>query len=202
MMIESSTSCLFDPPELPAHAAGAGGLFVESRFSSCLAEAGASGIEASDRDQHAEDDRLRARRAARDGDVDREDSIDAAGAGISFADDTPGPGTICAISGSAPSGAVDRDFRRSCFVSIRRASFSRRRSATAFALTFGGAWSPMSGHRMSPLFSSATGLIYIEPDRDDFTTQLNLVDEPLATLPLERVRPPRAALDEIMDVFR
>ena len=45
----------------------------------------------------------------------------------------------------------------------------------------------------------ATGLIYIEPDRDDFITQLNLVDEPLATLSLERVRPPKAALDEIMD---
>ena len=32
----------------------------------------------------------------------------------------------------------------------------------------------------------ATGIIYIEPDRDDFLTQLNMVDEPLATLPLER----------------
>jgi len=31
----------------------------------------------------------------------------------------------------------------------------------------------------------ATGIIYIEPDRDDFLTQLNMVDEPLATLPLE-----------------
>jgi 2-oxoglutarate ferredoxin oxidoreductase subunit beta len=45
----------------------------------------------------------------------------------------------------------------------------------------------------------ATGLIYIEPDRDDFITQLNVVDEPLATLPLERVRPPKAVLDEIME---
>ena len=35
----------------------------------------------------------------------------------------------------------------------------------------------------------ATGIIYIEPDRDDFLTQLNVVDEPLATLPLDRVRP-------------
>ena len=35
----------------------------------------------------------------------------------------------------------------------------------------------------------ATGLIYIEPDRDDFLTQLNVVDEPLATLPLSRTRP-------------
>ena len=31
----------------------------------------------------------------------------------------------------------------------------------------------------------ATGIIYIEPDRDDFLTQLNVVDEPLASLPLE-----------------
>src|SRR5689334_7901867 len=48
----------------------------------------------------------------------------------------------------------------------------------------------------------ATGLIYIEPDRDDFLTLLNVVDEPLATLPLERVRPGREALDEIMESLR
>ena len=48
----------------------------------------------------------------------------------------------------------------------------------------------------------ATGLIYIEPGRDDFLTQLNLVDEPLATLPLERVRPGREALEEIMEGLR
>ena len=35
----------------------------------------------------------------------------------------------------------------------------------------------------------ATGLIYIEPDRDDFLSQLDVVDEPLATLPLDRIRP-------------
>ncbi|MBI4477155.1 MAG: 2-oxoacid:ferredoxin oxidoreductase subunit beta, partial [Acidobacteria bacterium] len=48
----------------------------------------------------------------------------------------------------------------------------------------------------------ATGVIYIEPDRDDFLELLNLVDEPLASLPLERVRPPKEALDEIMDSLR
>ena len=48
----------------------------------------------------------------------------------------------------------------------------------------------------------ATGLIYIEPDRDDFITQLNVVDEPLARLPLERVRPGREALEEIMEGLR
>ena len=48
----------------------------------------------------------------------------------------------------------------------------------------------------------ATGLIYIEPDRDDFLELLNVVDEPLATLPLDRVRPGREALEEIMESLR
>ena len=48
----------------------------------------------------------------------------------------------------------------------------------------------------------ATGLIYIEPDRDDFLAQLNVVDEPLATLPLDRVRPGKEALVEIMEGLR
>src|SRR2546423_507771 len=48
----------------------------------------------------------------------------------------------------------------------------------------------------------ATGLSYIEPDRDDFLTLLNVVDEPLATLPLERIRPGREALEEIMEGLR
>ena len=48
----------------------------------------------------------------------------------------------------------------------------------------------------------ATGLIYIEPDRDDFLEQLNLIDEPLATLPLEKVRPGQEALEEIMESLR
>ena len=48
----------------------------------------------------------------------------------------------------------------------------------------------------------ATGIIYLEPDQDDFLTLLNLVDEPLARLPQDRVRPPKAALDEIMDALR
>jgi 2-oxoglutarate/2-oxoacid ferredoxin oxidoreductase subunit beta len=48
----------------------------------------------------------------------------------------------------------------------------------------------------------ATGIIYIEPDKDDFTTMLNLVDEPLATLPLESVRPGPEVLEEIMESLR
>jgi 2-oxoglutarate ferredoxin oxidoreductase subunit beta len=48
----------------------------------------------------------------------------------------------------------------------------------------------------------ATGIIYIEPDREDFLEQLNVVDEPLATLPLDRVRPGPEALEEIMEGLR
>ena len=48
----------------------------------------------------------------------------------------------------------------------------------------------------------ATGLIYVDPMADDFLTSLNLVDEPLATLPERRVRPPRSVLDEVMDDLR
>ena len=48
----------------------------------------------------------------------------------------------------------------------------------------------------------ATGILYIEPAKHDFTTMLNLVDEPLATLPLDRVRPGREVLDSIMDALK
>ncbi len=48
----------------------------------------------------------------------------------------------------------------------------------------------------------ATGLLYVEPDKDDFCGLLNLVDEPLAFLPPEKVRPSRQALDEIMESLR
>jgi 2-oxoglutarate ferredoxin oxidoreductase subunit beta len=45
----------------------------------------------------------------------------------------------------------------------------------------------------------ATGLLYIDTEKRDFCSLLNLVDEPLASLPLERTRPSRAVLDEIME---
>jgi 2-oxoglutarate ferredoxin oxidoreductase subunit beta len=57
-------------------------------------------------------------------------------------------------------------------------------------------------HETSRRGEFATGIIYIEPDKDDFTTMLNLVDEPLATLPLESVRPGPEVLEEIMDSLR
>ena len=48
----------------------------------------------------------------------------------------------------------------------------------------------------------ATGIIYLQPDSTDFLSLLNLVDEPLATLPQSRTRPGKAVLDEIMDKHR
>ena len=48
----------------------------------------------------------------------------------------------------------------------------------------------------------ATGILFIEPAKHDFTSLLNLVDEPLATLPLERVRPGRDVLDAIMESLK
>jgi 2-oxoglutarate ferredoxin oxidoreductase subunit beta len=57
-------------------------------------------------------------------------------------------------------------------------------------------------HETSRRGEFATGVIYIEPDKDDFTTMLNLVDEPLASLPLDMVRPGPEVLDEIMESLR
>jgi 2-oxoglutarate ferredoxin oxidoreductase subunit beta len=48
----------------------------------------------------------------------------------------------------------------------------------------------------------ATGVIYIEPDKDDFFTTLNLVDEPLSALGPERTRPGKEVLDQLMDALR
>jgi 2-oxoglutarate ferredoxin oxidoreductase subunit beta len=48
----------------------------------------------------------------------------------------------------------------------------------------------------------ATGILYLEPDKQDFVSLLNMVDEPLATLPLERIRPGREVLEEVMESLR
>jgi 2-oxoglutarate/2-oxoacid ferredoxin oxidoreductase subunit beta len=47
-----------------------------------------------------------------------------------------------------------------------------------------------------------TGLIYVEPLKKDFLSLLGLPEEPLATLPLERVRPGREALVQMMEELR
>ncbi len=48
----------------------------------------------------------------------------------------------------------------------------------------------------------ATGVLYVDRDRPSFVDLLNLVDEPLATLPVEKTRPSREALDTIMERLR
>jgi 2-oxoglutarate ferredoxin oxidoreductase subunit beta len=43
-----------------------------------------------------------------------------------------------------------------------------------------------------------TGLFYVNTKQENFLTLLNVVDEPLATLPESKVRPPKEVLDEVM----
>ena len=43
-----------------------------------------------------------------------------------------------------------------------------------------------------------TGLFYVDTERPSFIDLLNVVDEPLATLPESKVRPPKKVLDEVM----
>ena len=43
-----------------------------------------------------------------------------------------------------------------------------------------------------------TGLFYVNTKQENFLTLLNVVDEPLATLPESRVRPPKGVLDQVM----
>jgi len=47
-----------------------------------------------------------------------------------------------------------------------------------------------------------TGLIYVEPQKKDFLTLIGLPEEPLASMPAERLRPGREALTEIMESLR
>jgi 2-oxoglutarate ferredoxin oxidoreductase subunit beta len=45
----------------------------------------------------------------------------------------------------------------------------------------------------------ATGLLYVNPKAPPYEDELKLADPPLATLPLEQVRPPRQVLTQIME---
>jgi 2-oxoglutarate ferredoxin oxidoreductase subunit beta len=47
-----------------------------------------------------------------------------------------------------------------------------------------------------------TGILYVDNSRETFTELLGLVDEPLGTLDERRVRPPKSALDQIMEELR
>ena len=43
-----------------------------------------------------------------------------------------------------------------------------------------------------------TGVFYVNTEKPSFTEMLNLVDEPLGTLPESRVRPPKSVLEDVM----
>jgi 2-oxoglutarate ferredoxin oxidoreductase subunit beta len=47
-----------------------------------------------------------------------------------------------------------------------------------------------------------TGVFYVAPDKPNFLELLHITEAPLATLPESAVRPPRQALDEVMEELR
>jgi 2-oxoglutarate/2-oxoacid ferredoxin oxidoreductase subunit beta len=53
-------------------------------------------------------------------------------------------------------------------------------------------------HRANEGGQMLTGLVYLRPEKKSFISLLNLVDEPLHAIPIERTRPSREALDKIM----
>ncbi len=56
----------------------------------------------------------------------------------------------------------------------------------------------MEGHDSGEVL---TGVFYIDTQKQDFTELLNMVDEPLATLAAERVRPGREVLTALMQIY-
>ena len=57
-------------------------------------------------------------------------------------------------------------------------------------------------HESAKAHEVVTGLLYVSPRERNFVELLNLIDEPLATLPESRTRPPREALAQIMEELR
>src|SRR5437868_12896253 len=47
-----------------------------------------------------------------------------------------------------------------------------------------------------------TGVLYVNTSKPNFLEMMNVVDEPLATLPESRTRPPKEVLDEVMEELR
>jgi 2-oxoglutarate ferredoxin oxidoreductase subunit beta len=47
-----------------------------------------------------------------------------------------------------------------------------------------------------------TGVLHVNTQKPTFVELLNMADEPVATLPESRVRPPKAVLDEVMEELR
>ncbi len=53
-------------------------------------------------------------------------------------------------------------------------------------------------HETSARGEFATGIIYIQPDQENFVDAMNLIDTPLSLLGQELTRPPKSVLDELM----
>jgi 2-oxoglutarate ferredoxin oxidoreductase subunit beta len=53
-------------------------------------------------------------------------------------------------------------------------------------------------HRARQQDQFVTGLLYFDTSKEPFGDEFHLIEEPLASLPLARVRPPKAVLEEIM----
>ena len=47
-----------------------------------------------------------------------------------------------------------------------------------------------------------TGVLYVNTEKPNFLEMLHIADEPLATMPQSKVRPPKEALDTIMEELR
>lgn len=64
------------------------------------------------------------------------------------------------------------------------------------------------GMALSSLFEASqkgeflTGLLYVNTEKQDLVTRLNMVDEPLGTLPESRTRPGKDVLDKMMEALR
>jgi len=54
-------------------------------------------------------------------------------------------------------------------------------------------------HRANTAGQMLTGLVYLQPEKKSFIDLLNVVDEPLNLLPIERTRPGKEVLDTIMN---
>ncbi|HUP62505.1 MAG TPA: 2-oxoacid:ferredoxin oxidoreductase subunit beta [Thermoanaerobaculia bacterium] len=53
-------------------------------------------------------------------------------------------------------------------------------------------------HRATAAGQMLTGIVHLRPEKKNFMQMLNVTDQPLNTLPLEKTRPSREALDKIM----
>src|SRR3954465_13931838 len=54
-------------------------------------------------------------------------------------------------------------------------------------------------HRANASGQMLTGLVYLQPEKKSFMDLLNVVDEPLSSMTIERTRPSRETLDKIMN---